>query len=248
MAEQTLTGKVAVVTGAGQGIGEGIAEAMAKAGASVVVAELDAERGAAVARRVGGLAVPTDVTDVASVEAMTSAVLDHHGRVDILVNNAGVVRQVPTVETTDEDWRRVLSVNLDGAYWCARAIGRHMVAAGSGSIVNIASMSGSIVNRPQPQVAYNVSKAGLIMLTKSLAVEWAKLGVRVNTVSPGYIATPLSFEGIDPNWRRSWLADTPVGRLGEVAEVASVVCFLASDASAFTTGANYAVDGGYTCW
>ncbi len=248
MAEQTLKDKVAIVTGAGQGIGEGIADAMAAAGARIVVAEIDAERGAAVAERVDGVSIRTDVTDVASVEAMTAAVIERFGRVDVLVNNAGIVRQVPTIETSDQDWRGVLSVNLDGAYWCARAVARHMVPAGSGSIVNIASMSGSIVNRPQPQVAYNVSKAGLIMLTKSLAVEWAKAGVRVNAVSPGYIATPLSFAGIDPAWREEWLAATPAGRLGEVSEVSSVVVFLASDASAFTTGANYTVDGGYTCW
>ena len=169
---------------------------MKAVGAHVVVAEIKEETGRAAAEELGGMFVRVDVTDPGSVEEMARAVLEEHGRADVLVNNAGVVHNIPSEEVPDEEWRKVMSVNLDGVFWCCRALGRAMLEQGSGAIINIASMSGIISNHPQPQAAYNASKAGVITLTKSLAGEWASRGVRVNAVSLGYIRTPLTEQGM----------------------------------------------------
>ena len=149
----------------------------------------------------------------------------------------------------DEHWLNVLDVNLNGSFWCARAFGRHMLAAERGAIVNVGSMSGLIVNRPQPQSYYNASKAAVHQLTKSLAAEWGPRGVRVNAVAPTYINTPINaFADREGEMYKSWIDGTPMGRLGEAHEVASVILFLASDAASLMTGAVVVADGGYTCW
>lgn len=245
----SLQDRVSVVTGAGQGLGLEIGRALRAAGARVVVAELNPETGEAAAGELEGDFVPLDVTDSRSVQEMVRKVLDKHGRIDVLVNNAGVVKNTPSEEVPDEEWRSVLSVNLDGVFWCCREAGRAMLERGSGSIVNIASMSGMISNHPQPQAAYNASKAGVITLTRSLAGEWASRGVRVNCVSPGYIATPLTKLGMsNPEWRDVWLSSIPMGRLAEPGEIAPAVVYLASDAGSYATGTNLVVDGGYTSW
>lgn len=250
-----LTDRVAIVTGGGRGIGWEIARTLAQAGAHIAIAELDpstAHTAAGEIERLGrrALAVPTDVSDPASVEAMVERVLAHFGQIDILVNNAGIALNVPSETCTVEEWNRILGVNLYGVIWCCTAVGRHMLERGRGAIVNIGSMSGSIVNKPQPQAGYNVSKAGVIMLSKSLAAEWAKRGVRVNSVSPGYIGTDLLNKGLRdfPDWGRTWLEMTPMGRLGTPADVAHAVWYLASDAAAYATGTDLIVDGGYTLW
>jgi NAD(P)-dependent dehydrogenase (short-subunit alcohol dehydrogenase family) len=249
-----LTGRVAVVTGGGRGIGLAISETLAQAGAAVVIAELNAESGerAAAALRTAGrlaLAIETDVRDPQRVDEMVARVVERFGRVDILVNNAGIARNTPAEATSNEEWRDILDVNLNGVFWCCRAVGSRMLARGSGVIVNLASMSGSIVNKPQPQAAYNASKAAVVMLTKSLAAEWAARGVRVNSVSPGYIESEMTRTGLTtPAWRSTWLEMTPMGRVGQPEEIARAVWFLASDASAFATGTDLIVDGGYTAW
>jgi len=245
----SLQDKVAVVTGGGQSLGLEIGRALKAAGAKVVVAEINAETGEQAAGELEGDFVQVDVTDPESVKNMVSSVLDDHGRIDVLVNNAGVVHNIPSEEVPDEEWRKVMSVNLDGVFWCCREVGKTMLERGSGAIVNIASMSGVISNHPQPQSAYNVSKAAVIMLTKSLAGEWADRGVRVNAVSPGYIRTPLTELGMSKEeWSRVWLESTPLGRLAEPDEIAPAVVFLASDAASYAAGTNFAVDGGYTSW
>lgn len=245
-----LTGRVALVTGAGRGIGLAIAHALHEAGADVVVAELDESTGAAAARELGGEHVRLDVTDPAAVDAAFAKVAADRGHLDVVVNNAGIARNVAAEDESDDGWRQVLGLNLDAVFWCSRAAGRVMLAQGSGSIVNMASMSALIVNRPQPQVAYNVSKAGVVMLTKSLAAEWAPRGVRVNCISPGYVATPLlrQVEERNPDWLDRWRADTPLGRLAEPADIGGAAVYLASDASAYVTGSNLVVDGGFTAW
>jgi NAD(P)-dependent dehydrogenase (short-subunit alcohol dehydrogenase family) len=245
----SLQDRVAVVTGGGQSLGLDICRALRAAGAKVVVAEINAEVGPAAAEELEGDFVQTDVTDPQSVRDMVRAVVEEHGRIDVFVNNAGIVHNIPSEDVPDEEWRAVLSVNLDGVFWCCREAGRAMLERGSGAIVNIASMSGMVSNHPQPQAAYNASKAGVILLTKSLAGEWASRGVRVNSVSPGYIRTPLTELGMSKvEWSSVWLSSTPMGRLAEPREIAPAVVYLASDASSYATGTNLVVDGGYTSW
>jgi NAD(P)-dependent dehydrogenase (short-subunit alcohol dehydrogenase family) len=250
-----LPGRVALVTGGGQGIGLACVEALAEAGAKTVIADRDgavAEAGRK-ALRDKGLDVDIvlmDVTHSARVTAVAAEVMARHGRIDILVNNAGIARSETPAETvTDEHWLNVLDVNLNGTFWCCREFGKHMLAAKAGTIVNVGSMSGFIVNKPQEQCFYNASKAAVHHLTKSLAAEWGARGVRVNAVAPTYIATPLNaFVKSKPEMYNAWIGGTPMGRLGEVEEIASVVLFLASDAASLMTGSIVVVDGGYTCW
>jgi len=191
-----------------------------------------------------------DVTKTAQVNQAADNVVKRYGKIDILVNNAGIARSETPAETvTDEHWLNVIDVNLNGTFWCCRAFGNHMLKAKSGSIVNIGSMSGFIVNKPQEQAFYNASKAGVHHLTKSLAAEWGARGVRVNAVAPTYINTPLNaFVKSKPAMYDAWIGGTPMARLGEVEEIASVVLFLASDAASLLTGSIVLADGGYTCW
>lgn len=250
-----LTGRRAVVTGGATGIGAACADALSEAGAHVVIADLDAAGAAAKAaslvaagRSAEGRAL--DVTDSAAIEALAET-LEAAGGVDILVNNAGIVQSNTPAETcSDAHWRRHMAVNLDGVFFCARSFGKRMLARGAGTIVNMGSMSGLIVNRPQEQSFYNASKAGVHHLTKSLAAEWGGRGVRVNAVAPTVIRTELVSRVLHeiPEMERIWLDMTPMGRLGQPDEIASVVLFLASDASSLMTGAVVSADAGYTCW
>jgi len=250
-----LKGRVAVVTGGAQGIGLACVEALAEAGAHVFIADTNL-KGAALAHaemKSKGYAtdvVEMDVTRSARVDACAARIMAEKGRVDILVCDAGVPRsEVPAEEVTDERWLGVVDVNLNGVFWCCRAFGRHMLAAGRGSIVTVGSMSGVIVNKPQPQAYYNASKAAVHHLTKSLAAEWAARGVRVNAVAPTYVNTPLTaFAKANKTMYDAWIEDTPMARMGEPDEIAAVVLFLASDAASLMTGSIVLADGGYTCW
>ena len=250
-----LGNRVALVTGGAQGIGLACVEALAEAGARVVVADRDLKLATTAcadlkAKGCDVEAVEMDVTNSARVTEVADQLAARHGKVDILVNNAGIARSETPAETvTDEHWLNVLDVNLNGTFWCCRAFGRHMLNARSGAIVNIGSMSGFIVNKPQEQAFYNASKAAVHHLTKSLACEWGARGVRVNAVAPTYVATPLNaFVKSNPKMYEAWIGGTPMGRMGEVDEIASVVLFLASDAASLMTGSVVVVDGGYTCW
>lgn len=249
-----LKGRTAVVTGGGQGIGFACAQALGEAGARVVVAELIAQRVKGATERLKALKIDAegeqlDVTDSAAIEALAER-LERAGGVDILVNNAGVAKSdVRAEDTSDEHWRFHMAVNIDGVFYCCRSFGKRMLARGKGSIVNIGSMSGFIVNKPQPQCFYNASKAAVHHLTRSLAAEWGRRGVRVNAVAPTYIETPLTKFGMENKPMADvWREMTPLGRVGQPEEIASTVLFLASDAASLLTGSIVLADGGYTCW
>ncbi len=255
LARYNLKGQTAVVTGGAQAIGYACVEALCEAGAHVYIADKNLEgakksRQALLAKGYSVDAMEMEVTNSAQVEACATQVMQERGRIDILVCNAGIARSMtPAEKTEDEHWLNVIDVNLNGVFWCCRSFGRHMLAAKRGSIVNIGSMSGFIVNKPQEQSFYNASKAGVHHLTKSLAAEWAARGVRVNAVAPTYINTPLTaFAVSDKAMYGTWMEMTPMGRMGEPDEIASVVLFLASAASSLMTGSIVAADGGYTCW
>lgn len=250
-----LKGRNAVVTGGGRAIGLACSTALAEAGAHVVIADRDAnvcEQGKAALSKAGYAAdaVVVDVTDSAAVEEAANALNEKLGSVDILVNNAGITRSGTAAEdVTDEHWLDVINVNLNGTFYCARAFARAMLGRRRGAIVNIGSMSGVISNKPQKQSFYNASKAAVHHLTKSLAGEWADRGVRVNAVAPTYIDTPLTRFGMaDEELNRIWLEMTPMHRVGQTHEIASVVLFLASDAASLMTGSIVLADGGYTVW
>ncbi len=254
--EFSLTGRVAVVTGGARGLGAEMLDALAAAGAHVAALDLLAEDAKAVAgeiaarRGVKGYGGALDVTDAAATRAALDAVERELGPIDVFVANAGIVEHVPTEELTDDGWRRVMGVNLDGVFYGARDAGRRMLARGTGSIILVASMSGLIVNRPQPQAAYNASKAAVIQLARSMAAEWAPRGVRVNALAPGYMLTKLTevFFEAHPDYREMWERDTPMGRMGDPRDLRGPVVYLASDASAFATGTTLLVDGGFTIW
>lgn len=240
--EFDLSGRRALVTGGAAGIGRAICEVLAEAGARVTVADRDLAAAEAVAQAIGGAAMALDVTDPEAAEAAAAT----YGAPEILVNNAGIVQNAPALEVAIADWRRVIDVDLHGVFFTARAFGRQMVAAGRGAVVNTSSMAAEIVVQPQPQIAYNAAKAGVNMITKSLAVEWAGK-VRVNAVAPGYTATELTLAGrSNPEWFDAWLRGIPMGRLATPREIALATAFLASDAASYITGTVLTVDGGYT--
>ncbi len=250
-----LTDRIAVVTGAARGIGLAISEALAEAGAVVVLSDMDATalQAAVEGLRANGHRAEgevLDVTDPAAVGRVHEVVSTRHGHIDVLVNNAGIaISNHPAEMMTDAVWAKVIDVNLNGVFYCCRAFGAGMLARGSGSIVNVGSMSGLIVNRPQEQANYNASKAGVHHLTRSLAAEWGARGVRVNAVAPTYIDTEMNaYVYENAEMHRHWVGGTPMNRLGRTDEVASVVLFLAGDAASLMTGSIVLVDGGYVCW
>lgn len=248
----SLEGRVAVVTGGTRGLGEGFARALGDAGASVMLVGRDRGRGDQVAESltdqgVDAAYLAVDVTEPEQVSRALEETLSRFDRCDVLVNNAGACVHAPALEVTAEDWRRVMAVNLDAVWVCSQTFGRHFVEQRGGAIVNIGSMSGLIVNRPQWQPAYNASKAAVHHLTRSLAAEWGEFGVRVNALAPGYIKTDMSPVD-EPRFRRQWIEDAPLRRYGTVEELAPAVVFLASDASSFVTGSVLVADGGYTAF
>ncbi len=250
-----LTGKTAFVTGGARGIGKSVATAFAEAGANVVIADFDiaeAEKTAAEIAQIGvrSIAVKTDVTDPASVNNLIDVIQKEFGTLDIAFCNAGICMNIPAEEMTYEQWLKVINVNLNGVFLTAQAAGKLMIEQGKGgSIINTASMSAHIVNVPQPQCAYNASKAGVIQLTKSLAIEWAKHNIRVNSLSPGYIGTELTLNSKDLQpLIAQWNAMAPMGRMGTPEELQAVCVYLAGDAAGFTTGSDFIVDGAFTCF
>jgi NAD(P)-dependent dehydrogenase (short-subunit alcohol dehydrogenase family) len=247
-----LDGRVAVVTGASAGIGTALAEGLAAAGARVVLAARRAERLQELARRLAAegaeaLAVPCDVSAEPDVDRLVQATLARFGRVDVLVNNAGIVNIVPAEDEPLEGFRRTLDVNLVGVFLCAQRFGRVMLEAGHGSIVNVASVLGLVGSGQVKQAAYCAAKGGVVNLTRELAAQWARRGVRVNALAPGWFPSEMTADMFADERSMKWVASRdPMGRAGRNDELVGPLLCLASDASSYVTGHVLAVDGGWT--
>jgi NAD(P)-dependent dehydrogenase (short-subunit alcohol dehydrogenase family) len=250
----SLEGKIAFVTGAGSGIGQRIAVGLAEAGASVGCFDLEASKGLEVTveqiKALGrqALAVRGDVTRAADLQQAVATVDKQLGPLSVAVNCAGIANAAPAEEMPQVQWQRMLDVNLTGIFISCQAEANVMLPRKQGSIVNIASMSGIIVNRGLLQAHYNTSKAGVIHLSKSLAMEWSDRGVRVNSISPGYTATPMNVRPEVAEQVKQFEADTPLGRMATVDELVGPAIFLSSQAASFCTGVDLVVDGGFVCW
>ncbi len=249
----SLQGKVALVTGGASGIGESFAFALAEAGANVAIADRNGVRARHVANQIArlgiqSLALHVDVTQKVQVQAMVDEVVARWGQLDVGVNNAGVAVRAPAADMTEEGWDITLDVDLKGVFLCCQAEASVMLQQGAGSIVNTASMSGQIVNRPQMHVAYNAAKAGVVQMTRTCAAEWAARGVRVNCLSPGHTLSPMTAERLDDEEGQLWLSNTPMNRLGIPRDLQGGLIYLASAASSYVTGHDLVIDGGYTLW
>ena len=251
-----LYGKRGFVTGAARGIGKCTATALAEAGADVAIVDIDIDTAKKTADEIAEntgrkvIAIQCDCTDKAQVDKMVAEVVSELGGLDFCHNNAGIcINEKAEDMDYETQWLKVININLNGIFLTDIAAGRYMLSHGGGSIINTASMSAHIVNVPQPQCAYNTSKAGVIQLTKSLAIEWAKRGVRVNSISAGYIGTDLTLNSptLVPLIKQ-WNAMAPMGRLGKPEELESIVVYLAGDTSTFTTGSDFIIDGAFTCF
>lgn len=250
-----LDGKKGFVTGGARGIGKCTATGFAEAGADMAIVDLDYETAVKTANELAEktgrkvIAIKCDVTNEEDVKRMVDEVVEKLGGLDFCHANAGICINAPADEMTYAQWLKNMDVNVNSIFLTDTIAGRYMLAHGGGSIINTASMSAHIVNVPQPQCSYNASKAAVIQLTKSLAVEWAKRGVRVNCISPGYIGTELVLAA--PHLRAlidQWNAMAPMGRMGKPEELESICVYLAGDTSTFTTGSDFIVDGAFTCF
>ena len=248
----SLKGKTALVTGGGRGIGQVICRELSRAGADIAIfSRSGASETKALIESEGGRAIDikADATKEEEVKAGMDKIIDEYGHLDIVINNAGVCYHKTAFEATIDEWREVIDINLTGEYIVCKEAARVMIAHDTkGSIINIASMSGHIVNIPQMQAAYNASKAGIIHMTRSLAIEWIDNNIRVNSISPGYVATPMS---IDPDFVPQELLDAwepmfPMHRMAEPEELCGAIIWLCSNSAGYTTGADILIDGAYT--
>ncbi|MCP4397642.1 MAG: glucose 1-dehydrogenase [bacterium] len=250
----SLAGQLGIVTGGGQGLGKAFCLAYADVGADIVIADINPETGPGTVEEIQAKGrratfIETDVRKRASIRAMVEKTVTQFGKIDFLMNDAGIVIWDEAERVKEEDWMKVMDINLNGLFYCCQEVGKRMIEQGGGRIINIASMSGSIVNRPQYQASYNTSKAAVIHLTKSLAAEWAKYNIRVNSISPGYMEGPLAAPLLDdPNYGPVWMDAIPMHRPGKPEELCPVAVLLASEASSYMTGTNVVIDGGYTTW
>lgn len=247
-----LTHKTVIVTGGARGIGLCVAEGLADAGAQIALADIHQDNleiavDYLAKKGIDAIGLVSDVTNKASVHKLFNEVKKQYGSIDIVFNNAGICNLEAAENVSLESWLQVMNVNLNGVFLVAQEAGRIMIEqARGGSIINTASMSGTIVNEPQKQASYNASKAAVIHLTKSLAVEWAPYHIRVNSISPGYMGTELNFR-LDKALLDYWISRTPMRRLGDPSELQGAVLYFASDASTFTTGSDLIIDGAFSC-
>jgi len=251
----SLKNYCSIITGAAQGLGKYMALALASYGSNIVIADINLDLAKRITKefkkkKVEAIALEMDVRDENQINEMINSTIKTFGKIDVLINNAGIVKHINAENMIFKDWEEVIDINLNGIFKVSKAVGREMIRKNNGSIINISSMSGIIVNTPQNQTAYNVSKAGVIMLTKSLAAEWAKYKIRVNTIAPGYMNIGIAEEFFKKktDLAKKWVSLTPMGRPGEPEELGGMAVYLASEASSYVTGGVFTIDGGYTIW
>lgn len=250
-----LKGNVSIVTGAAAGLGKAMAKALAQAGSDIVIADINLAKAKEAADEIGkegvkAIAVQVDVTSFEQINSMVSDTLKVFGKIDALFNNAGITLHKKIEDVTIDEWNKVMNVNLTSVFLASQAVGKVMIKQRKGTIVNTSSMSGLIVNTPQCQLSYNTSKAGVIMFTKSLAMEWVQHNIRVNTIAPGYMKTEMTapyFEESGPMVKK-WMEMIPMHRPGVPEELGGIAVYLASEASSYVTGSVFTIDGGYCVW
>jgi NAD(P)-dependent dehydrogenase (short-subunit alcohol dehydrogenase family) len=259
MERLSLKGRVALVTGGGQGIGRAFAHALADAGADVAIVDLNIDTATVVANEISqrspnvrAISLAADVTKEDQVGKMVTDVVAELGDLTIACNNAGIGQWIDSVDMPYKDFQKMMQVNLDSVWLCAQAEARHMFTKGYGKIINTASLSAHIANRPQNQVHYNISKSAVLSLTRNLGAEWASRGVRVNCISPGYTRTSLVEDLLETPigqtaWT-TWKENTPLATMAEVTDLQGGIVYLASSVSDFMTGADLLIDGGYSAW
>jgi len=245
-----LKDKVAIITGGGSGIGRATAELFAREGAKVVVADFNSDAAQEVARAIQNsghkaISLPVDVSELSNVQRMVDATLQAYGGIDILFNGAGILARGTALDTDERTWNRVMAVNLNGTFWCCKAVLPHLIKRGGGSIINVSSSTGSHDAKGNT-VAYVTSKGGVTLMTKAMAIDHAKANVRVNAICPGPTDTPMLRSVLSPAEMDTFAATFPMGRMGRPGELAYAALFLASDESSFVTGAMIPVDGGQT--
>lgn len=250
-----LDGKVAFITGGARGIGKCYAYALAEAGADIAIVDVDLAEAQKTCAEISDInknkmiAIKTDITKPDEVNAMIDTILKEFGHLDIAFCNAGITKENPVEDDPYDEWKEVIEVNLNGTFLTAQAAGRVMLKQGKGSIICTASMSGHIVNIPQTEASYAASKAGVIQMVRSMAIEWATRGVRVNSISPGYMATEMTLNTPElAPLISQWNELSPLHRMGRPEELQSIAVYLAGDTSSFTTGADFLIDGAYTCF
>jgi len=249
-----LKSKVSVVTGGAGGIGEEICKALLDAGSKVILADIDKKKSIKIVKKLSKknkniFYYNLNALSEESIFDLKKIIIKKFKKIDVLVNAIGICKNKDAVKVSNKEWDEVININVNSMFYLCREFGKVFIKQKYGSIVNVGSNSGIIVDKPQPQASYNASKAAVHQLTKSLACEWAKYNIRVNAIAPGYVATKMTLLGRNkPEWFKYWIEMTPMKRLAKPSEIASSVLFLASDSSSYCTGSILSVDGGYTSW
>ena len=247
-----LDNKISLVTGGAGGIGIEICKSLLDAGSKVIIADIDSKKSKKLLKKINNKNIEyykLDSTSEKNIKSLSRFILKKYKRLDVLVNCVGICFNKEAEKVKKKEWDKVINININSMFYVCKEFGKIFIKQKKGTIVNIGSNSGLIVDKPQPQASYNASKAAVHQLTKSLACEWSKYNIRVNAIAPGYVATEMTLLGRKkPHWFKYWIEMTPMKRLAEPSEIASVVLFLASESSSYCTGSVISVDGGYTSW